>query len=134
MTAPGVVLPLSLRHSLELGDCVLFLGAGIGQHLVRPDGSALPDASQLALQLATQFSLDTDSDDLSKVAELIEIRGRKDDLEDLIRRRFSDVTPDENIKWLCSRRWRAIFTTNYDLRSTTDTKVDHHDRGSCLLR
>jgi tetratricopeptide (TPR) repeat protein len=51
---------------------------------------------------------------LSKVAELLQIRGRKDDLADFIRRQFADLTPDEAIKWLCSRRWRAIFTTNYD--------------------
>ena len=114
MTPPAVVIPLPLRHALELGECVLFLGAGIGKHLFRPDGSSLPDAPGLARDIATHFSLDTASDDLSKVAELLQIRNRKDDLEDFIRRRFADLTPDETIRWLCSRRWRAIHTTNYD--------------------
>lgn len=114
MTLPTVDLPLSLRHALELGECVLFLGAGIGKYLHRPDGSSLPDAAGLAQEIATHFSLDTKSDDLSKVAELVQIRGRKDDLEDHIRKQFADLAPDESIKWLCSRRWRAIFTTNYD--------------------
>jgi len=99
---------------LELGECVLFLGAGIGKHLCRPNGVSLPDAAELARDIATHFSIDTASDDLSKVAELAQIRGRRDDLEDFIRKQFADLTPDESIKWLCSRRWRAIFTTNYD--------------------
>jgi len=114
MTLPAVVIPLPLRHALELGECVLFLGAGIGEHLHRPDGKSLPDAAGLAREIVTTFSLDTESEDLSKVAELLQIRGRKDELEDYIRRRFSNLTPDETIQWLCSRRWRAIFTTNYD--------------------
>jgi tetratricopeptide (TPR) repeat protein len=114
MTTSAVILPLPLRHSLELGDCVLFLGAGIGHHMTRSDGKRLPDASELARELVSHFSLDTDSEDLSKVAELLEIRKRKDDLEDFIRKSFSDIVPDDAIRWLCSRRWRAIFTTNYD--------------------
>ncbi len=80
----------------------------------RTDGSSLPDAAGLAREIVMHFSLDTASDDLSKVAELLQIRGKKDDLEDFIRKQFADLTPDETIQWLCSRRWRAIFTTNYD--------------------
>lgn len=114
MTVSPLDIPLPLRHALESGECVLFLGAGIGEHLRRTDGSGLPDAEGLASEIATNFSLQTESKDLSKVAELVQIRGRKDDLEDFIRRRLSDLTPDEQITWLCSRRWRAIFTTNYD--------------------
>lgn len=114
MTIPTVDIPLPLRHALESGECVLFLGAGIGEHLHRPDGTSLPDAAGLAREIATQFSLDTTSEDLSKVAELLQIRGLKDELDDFIRRRFADLTPDETIQWLCSRRWRAIYTTNYD--------------------
>lgn len=114
MTLPAISIPLPLRHALDVGECVLFLGAGVGQHLFRPDGSPLPDASELARSIATHFSLDTASDDLSKVAELLQIRNKKDDLEDFIRKLFSDLTPDKTICWLCSRRWRAIYTTNYD--------------------
>ena len=114
MTESTITLPLPLRHAIESGECILFLGAGIGKHLIRGDGKCLPDASGLAKDLAKYFSLDTDSDDLSKVAELIQIRGKRNELEDFIRKEFSDLNPDEDIKWLCSRKWRAIFTTNYD--------------------
>jgi len=114
MTHSTIDIPLPLRHAIELGECVLFLGAGIGQHLRRPNGENLPDAAGLARQIAKHFSIETTSDDLSKVAELVAIRGRKDDLQDFIRKQFADLVPDETIKWLCSRRWRAIFTTNYD--------------------
>ena len=78
MTPPPVELPLPLRLSLELGECVLFLGAGIGKHLSRPNGTCLPDAPGLANDIAKHFSIDTKSDDLSKVAELVQIRGHKE--------------------------------------------------------
>ncbi len=115
MTQSTVDIPFPLRHALELGECVLFLGAGIGKHLCQAATStSLPDASGLARDIAKHFSIDTTSDDLPKVAELVQVRGRKDELEDFIRKHVADVVPDETIKWLCSRRWRAIFTTNYD--------------------
>jgi tetratricopeptide (TPR) repeat protein len=114
MTLPAVEIPLPLRHALELGESVLFIGAGIGKHLHRPNGKGLPDAEGLARDIATHFSIDTTSDDLAKVAELVQIRGRKNDLDDFIRKQFAELTPDDTVKWLCSRRWRAIFTTNYD--------------------
>ena len=111
----NIDIPLPLRHALELGECVLFLGAGIGKHLHSTDTTeGLPDAAGLACEIAKQFTINTASDDLSKVAELIQIRDRRAELEDYIRKRFADVVPDEMIQWLCSRRWRAVFTTNYD--------------------
>ncbi|OIQ78647.1 beta-barrel assembly-enhancing protease [mine drainage metagenome] len=114
MTHSAIDIPLSLRHALELGECVLFLGAGIGEHLHKQNGEHLPDAAGLAHDIAKHFLIETSSDDLSKVAELVQIRGRKEDLEDFIRKQFADLVPDETIKWICGRRWRAIFTTNYD--------------------
>ena len=53
------MIPAPLLQALENGSAVLFLGAGIGQHLHRPDDSTMPGASQLALDLAQHFGLDT---------------------------------------------------------------------------
>ena len=109
-----VDLPLGLRQVLESGDCVLFVGAGVGGHLKRPDGSAAPDGQQLAKDLSKNFGLGLDSYDLAKIAELVEIRKGRATLEEFIRRSLADLEPDEVFRWLTTFRWRAIFTTNYD--------------------
>ena len=114
MTSPLVEIPLPLRHAIELGKCVLFLGAGIGKHFKQPGGKTLPGAVELANEINNKFSLKCESDDLSKVAELLQVRGRRPELDDFLRTRLAEATPDNTIKWLCSRTWRAIFTTNYD--------------------
>ena len=74
--------PLGLRQVLESGDCVLFLGAGVGGHLRRPDGSLAPDGQQMAMDRSKHFGLGTDSLDLAKIAELVEIRKGRAALED----------------------------------------------------
>jgi hypothetical protein len=53
-------LPLGLRQALERGDCVLFLGAGIGGHYTRPDGSPAPDGAKLVSELISHFKLGID--------------------------------------------------------------------------
>jgi hypothetical protein len=110
-TIPNI--PLGLRHALESGDCVLFLGAGIGGHLSR-EGKQAPDAAGLANELAHNFGIGTTSTDLAKIAQLVEIRKGREDLIDFLRKRLADLEPDKQLQWLSSIRWRAIFTTNYD--------------------
>jgi len=56
---PQNEFPLGLRQSLEAGDCVLFVGAGIGCHLKTPDGGSAPDATALARELADYFGIGT---------------------------------------------------------------------------
>lgn len=110
------VLQLGLRQALESGDCVLFIGAGIGCHLHSPDGEVAPDGTGLAKDLASHFSIDVgDAPDLAKVAQLVEIRKKgRSELITFLKRRLGDLEPDDTFAWIASRRWRAIFTTNYD--------------------
>lgn len=111
-----ISLPLDLRHSLESGECVLFLGAGIGKHLVDPAGKTAPTGGELATELAAQFDVEAaGSSDLAKIAQVIELRkkGRKE-LHGFLQKRLSDLTPDKDLLWLLARPWKAIFTTNYD--------------------
>jgi|SRR5579859_8166133 len=110
-----IEIPLGLRHSLETGECVLFLGAGIGWHLLDPNGAPAPVASSLAQELAKQFSLDSqNTTDLAKVAAVVELRKGRAELENFLRKRLGNLEPDANLQWLLSLRWRAIFTTNFD--------------------
>lgn len=109
-------LPFELRQALESGECVLFLGAGIGDSLFDKDGKPIPRAAQLATEMADFFGIDAEgSTDLSKIAQVVEIRkhGRKE-LNAFLQKRFTDITPNEDVRWLSTRPWRAIFTTNYE--------------------
>ena len=109
-----IALPLGLRQALEAGDCVLFIGAGVGQHFKRPDGSVAPDGPTLSRELATHFGIATTSTDLAKVSQLVEIRKNRKDLELFIKKTLSNLEPDEVFRWLTTFHWRAIFNTNYD--------------------
>ena len=107
-------IPLGLKQALESGECVLFIGAGIGHHLIGADGKAAPDAADLAQELATSFGIATQSKSLAKVAQIVEGRKGRSALEDYLRKRLAHLEPDNDLRWLFNLRWRAIFTTNYD--------------------
>ena len=49
---------------------------------------------------------------MSQVVE-IRKRGRKE-LNAFLQKRFTGITPNDDVRWLSTRPWRAIFTTNYD--------------------
>lgn len=106
---------MALRQALEKGDCVLFLGAGIGSHYTRPDGRPAPNGQELVADLIKQFKLKIDPTDLPRVSQLAEIRSSRPELDAFIKKSFANLEPDEHIKWLTTFRWRSIFTTNYDM-------------------
>jgi tetratricopeptide (TPR) repeat protein len=110
-----VDLPLGLVSALESGECVLFLGSGVGYNMFRDDGSHLPDGEMLARSLAGKFSIDVDEHpNLAQVAQIVELRHDRARLVAHVEKELSGFEPDENMKWLASLTWRAIFTTNYD--------------------
>lgn len=107
-------IPLGLRQALESGDCVLFIGAGIGSHLLL-DGLKAPDGRTLAKDLAEQFKVDVgDSCDLAKVSQVVELRKGRAELETYVKKRICGFEPDAVFRWICTIRWKAIYTTNYD--------------------
>ena len=108
-------LPLGLRHALESGECVLFIGAGIGIHLLDADGSSAPTAAMLAEELVNSFEMiRTEVSNLTKIASIVELRRGRLELRVLLVK-DNTVQPDEQLKWLFTRRWKAIYTTNYDM-------------------
>lgn len=113
---PVTSLPLGLRQALERGDCVLFLGAGIGCHYTRSDGTAAPNGAKLVEELISHFKLGIDTKtDLARTAQLVEIRHKRSELDSFVKKALADLEPDEHIRWLTTFRWRAVFTTNYDM-------------------
>lgn len=115
--APVSKLPLGLRQALERGDCVLFVGAGVGGHYTKPNGLPAPDGKQLCKDLIDHFKLGIDPTgrSLKDIAQLVELRASRAELDSYIKKVFLDLQPDETIQWLTTFRWRAIFTTNYDM-------------------
>ncbi|MGD0005029.1 MAG: SIR2 family protein [Anaerolineaceae bacterium] len=111
-----IEIPLGLRTSLQSGNCVLFLGSGIGEHLHTPDGHQAPDGRALAKELAEEFSVDINNEeiDLSRVAGVVELRHGRPEMIAFLQKRLQDLTPDESLQWLFKLRWAAIYTTNYD--------------------
>ena len=108
-------IPLGLRHAVESGECVLFLGAGMGFYLLDKDGNGAPDAKSLADELAQEYSIPSNSSsDLAKISELVELRKGRPELENFIRSKLANHEPDNHFQWLSTIRWKAIYTTNYD--------------------
>jgi tetratricopeptide (TPR) repeat protein len=111
----SVEIPLGLRQALESGDCVLFVGAGIGDHLLR-DGKPTPDGTSLAEGLAQDFKITITAKPvkLAKVSQIVELRKGRLELETYLQKRLCGVRPDEVFRWIASVRWKAIYTTNYE--------------------
>lgn len=107
--------PLALQQAIESGDCILFVGAGIGANLIDASGKSAPMARDLAQEMAEHFGIETDGNhSLASIAEVVEIQHKRPNLISFVRRRLSGLQPDESVKWLATQRWKAIYTTNYD--------------------
>ena len=86
-----IEFPLGLRTAIESGGCVLFLGAGVGAHLRDSEGKQLPDGEQLARELAGNFKIDCgDNYDLTRVAEAVEVRRGRAELEAFLQKRLAN--------------------------------------------
>jgi len=111
----NVIVPLELRRALESGNCVLFVGAGLKEHVLDKMGKSAPDGQELARRLADHFGIDASGEyDLAVVSEIVEIRVGRSELVAFIKSQLSDLRPDSLFQWLTTIRWKAIFTTNYD--------------------
>ena len=109
-------IPVDLKNALETGDCVLFVGAGMGYNMVDGENNQIPDGKLLAQLIAEKFSLPKSEEySLNDVSSFVEIRknGRRD-LINYIRTILQDASPDNYMQWIPTIKWRAIYTTNYD--------------------
>ena len=109
-------IPVDLKNALEAGNCVLFVGAGMGHNMVDGESNHIPDGKGLAQLIAEKFSLPKSGDySLTDVSTFVELHknGRRD-LINYIRMILQDASPDDYMKWIPTVKWRAIYTTNYD--------------------
>jgi tetratricopeptide (TPR) repeat protein len=108
-------LPLGLSAALETGNCVLFLGSGIGFNLSDDAGDPAPTGDQLAKEMAEAFEIDTQgNNNLALVSQIVERRHGRNRLNSYLTTRLKSLEPDEDLRWLLSLTWKAIYTTNYD--------------------
>jgi len=121
-----IEIPLGLKSALEARKCALFLGAGLGEHIRDASGNPSPNGTELAADMAARFGFDAgENPDLAKVAEIVELRRGRKELETHVHSRLSGLEPDEKFRWLFQLSWKAIFTTNYDsaVWTNTDTRI-----------
>jgi SIR2-like domain len=108
-------LPLGLSAALETGNCVLFLGSGVGFNLTDDRGDLAPTGDQLAKEMAEAFEIETEgNNNLALVSQIVERRHGRNRLNSYLTTRLKSLEPDEDFRWLLSLTWRAIYTTNYD--------------------
>lgn len=109
------IIPLGLRTAIEAGNCVLFIGSGIGFNVQNTAGERGPVGNELRDLLANEYEITIEpDDDLASISQLIEIQHSRKRLIRSVEKYVTGFEPDENLRWLLSLRWRAIFTTNYD--------------------
>jgi tetratricopeptide (TPR) repeat protein len=120
-------LSRSPTSRFEKGECVLFIGAGIGIHYKDGQGEPLPNVQGLADELVEHFDeLKIPKGDLPRVAQLVELRSTRGELDAFIKKRFANVQPDAHIQWLTTFRWRSIYTTNYDMGLEKAYEINGH--------
>ncbi|MBU4350319.1 HD domain-containing protein [bacterium] len=107
-----MIIPAELVDDILKGNCALFLGAGASV------GSGAPSSKELAKTLADQFLEGYHSEDpLPKVAAYIESKpgiGRLP-LVKYLEERLSNLSPSSGYVMLARFKWKAIYTTNYDM-------------------
>ncbi len=102
------------KNALESGNCVLFLGAGMGRYYNDHLGRKIPDGKTLALDIGSHFGVKEPSEDLTVMSKIAELRSNRTELVNYITKRMSGIEPDKCVDWIPSIRWRSIYTTNYD--------------------
>jgi putative nucleotidyltransferase with HDIG domain len=107
-----MIIPNELVDNIFTGNCVLFLGAGASIE------SGAPSSKELAKTLADQFLEGCHSEDpLPRVTAYIENKpgiGRSPLIKYLVKR-LSNLSPSSGHIILAKFKWKAIYTTNYDL-------------------
>lgn len=103
-------IPESLLAKILAKKCILFLGAGatkesggvlgneLGKHIFNSIGD-----------IGIEYK-----ENLAKYTQLLVNAGYRDEIETIVRSRFSTLKPSSSFSKLSSIPWKAIYTTNYD--------------------
>jgi len=110
MTIPG-----QLIDKVKQGKVILFLGSGALYGATLP-GKGIPLGNDLRDILCDRFLNDSfKSSDLAHVAAMAISQTCLFDVQDFIKDYFAELEPADFHKQIPKFKWRALFTTNYDL-------------------
>lgn len=108
-------LPNILIEKVKQGKVILFLGSGALYGATLP-GREIPLGHNLRDILCDKYLNDNfKQSDLAHVAAMAISRSSLFDVQDFIKDYFSGLIPADFHRQIPLFRWRAIFTTNYDL-------------------
>lgn len=103
-------------NSIKSGNAVLFLGAGASFGAKYQVGNAYISGDKLKLKLCEKYlGGELKSHSLVKVAECAKHEVGIFSVQEFIKEIFEPAKPAEFHKLISCFRWKAIFTTNYDL-------------------
>lgn len=103
-------IPESLMTKILNGKCVLFLGAGA----TKESGGAV--GNELGKYIYDEIG-DIGigyKENLARYTQLLVDSGYRDEIERIVRKRFSDLKPNKKFSLISEIPWKAIYTTNYD--------------------
>lgn len=109
-------IPANLKNELKTGRVVLFLGSGASKEALNNEGKEPPIGNELGKLLADRFLGGEHSDQsLSVISELAISESDLITVQSFIASTLTGFKPAPFHKLIPTFRWRAIFTTNYDL-------------------
>lgn len=103
-------IPNSLITRILQKKCILFLGAGA----TKESGGAL--GNELGKYIYNQIGdIGIDyKENLGRYTQSLVNKGYRDEIERLVRKRFSSLKPSPSFCNIAHIPWKAIYTTNYD--------------------
>lgn len=105
-----------LLKSIQSGQAVLFLGAGASLGCKSPVKYEMMTGDKLKKCISDEFLEGACQDEpLMKVADYAKVHVGTSDLQNYLGKIFEEMYPAEWHKIITKFRWKAIFTTNYDL-------------------
>mgnify|MGYP000888388545 CR=1 FL=1 len=103
-------IPDNLISKILTKKCILFLGAGATKTSGGVLGNELGDYIYREIG---DIGIDY-KDNLARYTQALVNSGYRDSIEKIVRKRFSQLQPNDKFKNIASIPWKAIYTTNYD--------------------
>ena len=111
------MIPYHLIEQIKAGNAVLFLGAGASRGARDDQGREIPDGRELSKMIASKF-LGPDYEnqtDLSYISDLSIAASSLFEVQNFIADKFTEFQPQPHHLLIPQFKWKAIYTTNYDL-------------------
>ena len=104
-----------LARQIQTGQALLVLGAGASLDCKNRAGSPVKTAPELARLLCEESGLSYGGESLSTVYEAVRgVRLSDVQINNLLKREYSNVSPSDELKGLFSVSWRRVYTFNID--------------------